>query len=142
MKYLVDTCVISELIKPQPSQRVVACLKSLENDRLFLSVITIGELEKGIAKLSESRRKRQLIVWLDQHLIDQFEERLIPFDQECARRWGQIQGLGLARGETLPVIDAMIAATAMTRNLTVITRNTADMDRCGAATLNPWVFDE
>ena len=113
-------------------------LKNIDDDRLFLSVLTIGELEKGIAKLPESNRKRQLILWMDKTLLDHFEDRLLPVDLEIGRRWGQIQGEGLARGEPLPVIDAMIAATALTKNLMVITRNTTDLERCGAPVFNPW----
>ena len=133
-----DTCVLSELIKPESNPDVINHLKSIENHRLFLSVLTVGELEKGIAKLPESRKKRQLITWLDKTLLDQFEDRLIPLDLESAKRWGQIQGEGLARGEALPVIDAMIAATALTKNLVVITRNATDIERCGAPVFNPW----
>jgi len=138
VNYLVDTSVVSELTKPNPNLAVVGRLKSIENHRLFLSVITLGELEKGIARLPDSNRKEQLTNWLEQQLISQFEGRLLGFGQDCARRWGRIQEQSGAQGNSLPAIDSMIAATALVHDLVVITRNGTEIERCGAKVLNPW----
>lgn len=138
MNYLVDTCVVSELTKPNPNLAVVGRLKSIANHRLFLSIITLGELEKGIARLPASERKEKLTDWLERQLIQQFEGRLLGFGQECARCWGRIQAQNSAQGKTLPAVDAMIAATALVHDLVVMTRNVTEIEQCGAKTLNPW----
>jgi len=132
MSYLVDTCVISELIKPRPDPSAIARLRRIDSRQLFLSVITIGELEKGVAMLPQSKKKKRLTLWLAQ-LVESFKHRLLPFDIECAREWGRIQ----AKNETPPVVDAMIAATALVNAMTVVTGD-ADLERCGVAVLNPW----
>ena len=137
MRYLVDTCVISELIKPTPNQDVVTALRDIHREDSFLSVLTIGELEKGIAKLPESKKKNRLDDWLNQDLLKQFDGRLLPLDLASARQWGVLQG-SQAKGVVLPAVDGMIAATAIVHQLTVITRNVKDMTRCGATVMNPW----
>jgi len=138
VKYLIDTCVISELVKPRPNRAVVGWLRDCDEERLFLSVLTIGELQKGIARLPPSKRRTSLEMWVDQNLRDRFAERTLPVDVEVAERWGQLVADAERRGEPVPAIDSLIAATALTHGLTIITRNTDDMRRCGASVLDPW----
>lgn len=105
---------------------------------LFLSVFTLGELQKGVSKLADSRKKAELQTWLDHELVRRFGNQLLVFDAAVASTWGILQGESAQRGEPLPIIDSLIAATAITHGLVVATRNTADLERCGARTFNPW----
>lgn len=139
MSWLLDTCVISELVRPRPKASVVAWIEQCDEDDLFLSVITIGELEKGIAKLPESAKRIRLENWVRRELADRFRDRLLSIDAGIAARWGATAGEAEARGEPLPVIDSLIAATSLQHDLTIVTRNTHDMKRCGARCVNPWV---
>lgn len=138
MSYLLDTCVISELTKPRPDGGVLEWLSSADESGLYLSVLTLGELEKGIARLKASGRRRRIENWVRQDLAQRFHGRSLPVDQAIAERWGTISGQADARGEPLPVIDALLAATSLVHGLEVVTRNTADLNRCGASCVNPW----
>jgi len=136
--YLLDTCVLSELAKPRPDAGVVQWLADAEETRLYLSVLTLGELEKGIARLPASARRSRVERWVRQDLAARFEGRLLDVDRRVAERWGALSGASEARGAPLPVIDALIAASALAHGLEVVTRNTADLERCGARCVNPW----
>ena len=137
MSWLLDTCVISELARPRPMASVVSWVRACDEQALFLSVITIGELEKGIAKLPSSARRTTLEQWVRRELADRFRDRLLAIDRNVAARWGALAGLSEARGQPLPVIDSLIAATSLQHDLTVVTRNTDDLERCGAHCFNP-----
>jgi len=136
---LLDTCVVSELVRTRPKPSVVSWVGERDEDELFLSVITIGELEKGIAKLPGSPKRVMLEQWVRRELADRFRDRLLVIDSRVAARWGAIVGASEARGAPLPVIDSLIAATSVLHDLTVVTRNTVDLERCGARCFNPWV---
>ena len=138
MSWLIDTCVISELAKPAPNKSVVAWIRDCPEEDLYLSVITIGEIEKGIAKLAFTARREQLEKWLRDDVADRFHGRLLPVDTAIASRWGAITGASEAKGVPLPVIDSLIAATSLHHNLVIATRNTADLERCGARCIDPW----
>jgi predicted nucleic acid-binding protein len=138
MTWLLDTPVVSELIRATPKASVIDWLQSQDENDLFLSVLTLGELEKGIAKLSDSRRKTTLRKWVRTNLMTRFEERLLAVDRQVASRWGILIGTSERKGRPLPVIDSLIAATAIAHDLTVVSRNAADFERCGVPCLNPW----
>ncbi len=138
MSFLLDTCLISELVKPHPNANVLRWTETTEEHRLFLSVVTLGELAKGIAKLPDSPRKNGLREWLELDLAERFAGRILPVDADVAMIWGRIQGEAEQAGVKLPVIDALLTATAASRQLTVVTRNVADFARCGASVFNPW----
>ena len=138
MNYLLDTCMISELARPAPDARVLKWIESAEESALYLSVLTIGELEKGIARLPSSARRRKIEGWVRGDLADRFAGRVLAVDAAVAEKWGQISGASEARGKSPPVIDALIAATGLVHGLVVVTRNVADLERCGARCLNPW----
>jgi predicted nucleic acid-binding protein len=139
VSWLLDTCVITELVRPRPKASVVRWVQERDEDALFLSVITIGELEKGIAKLPDSTKRVTLEQWVRRELADRFRDRLLVIDSGVAARWGAMAGASEARGLPLPVIDSLIAATSLQHDLTVVTRNTDDFERCGARCFNPWV---
>lgn len=138
MKYLLDTCLISELVKKAPGTSVVKWLDSQDEQKLFLSVITFGELQKGISKLQDGSRKDELQAWIEHDLALRFAGRVIDMDLETLLAWGRMQGEAEQRGETLPAMDSLIAATAKAHGLVVVTRNVRDIERCRVRTFNPW----
>jgi predicted nucleic acid-binding protein len=139
VSWLLDTCVISELVRPKPSASVAAWVRSCDEGELYLSVITIGELEKGIARLRDSAKRSRLEHWVRNELAERFRNRLLAIDLKVAARWGALVGQSETRGQPLPVIDSLIAATSLQHDFTVVTRNTDDLERCGARCFDPWV---
>ena len=138
MNYLIDTCVISELVKSTPAQSVVKWLENIDEHKLHLSVLTLGELQKGVAKLPGSIRKQQLQHWIDNDVRVRFRARLLSITADVALVWGEIQGNAEKNGRKMPVIDSLIAATAIVNNLTVATRNRPDIARSNANVFDPW----
>jgi predicted nucleic acid-binding protein len=137
--YLLDTNVISELMKARPAPSVAAWVVATPEELLHLSVISIGEIRKGIDLLDEHEPKRAALQsWLDHDLRVRFAGRLLPFDEFVAERWGQIEALAKRQRITIPTIDAQLAATALHHGLTFVTRNTSDVRLTGVPLFNPW----
>jgi predicted nucleic acid-binding protein len=138
VKYLLDTCLISELVKKAPNRAVVSWLDEQDEQSLFLSALTIGELQKGISKLPDGARKDDLQVWIEHDLVLRFSGRIIDIDLESMLIWGKLQGESEQKGESLAVMDSLIATTAKAYGLAVVTRNVKDMERCHVRVCNPW----
>jgi predicted nucleic acid-binding protein len=138
VRFLLDTCVISELIRPTPTPSVIEWMDDASEEALYLSVLTLGELEKGIARLRDARRRAKLTSWVRRELSLRFEGRVLAVDLPVAERWGTLVGESEAKGRPLPVIDSLLAATSLQHDLIVVTRNTADFERCGARCFDPW----
>jgi len=138
MRYLLDTCVISELIKKKPNPKIVQWIAKEEENNLFMSVLTIGEIHKGIEKLPESRKKEKLHDWVRYDLEERFQDRILNFDLQTAVIWGRIQAHSELTGRAMPAIDGLIAATGLSYDLAVVTRNTTDMEMSGVTLINPW----
>ena len=138
MKYLLDTCLISELVKKEPNLAVLSWLEEQNEQNLFLSVLNLGELQKGISKLADGEKKDELQSWATFDLVERFAGRIIDIDLEAALCWGRIQGEAEQTGAKLPVMDSLIAATAIAHGLVVVTRNVKDIERCGGRVCNPW----
>jgi len=138
MNYLLDTCVLSELVKNNPNTKVVEWVSKTEEAHLFISVLTIGEIHKGIEKLPESKKKEKLHEWVKYDLKERFKNRIIDFDLQTATVWGKIQAQSELSGKGMPAIDGQIVATGISYDLTVVTRNIKDMEISGASLLNPW----
>jgi predicted nucleic acid-binding protein len=138
MRYLLDTCVISELAKPEPNEKVVSWATQNDEENFYLSSLTFGELHKGISKLPPSKRKENLLQWVEHDLKDRFKTRIIDITLKVAKQWGETQGISESQGRPMPAIDGLIAATGLTHDLTVVTRNIADMQQSGVSLLNPW----
>jgi predicted nucleic acid-binding protein len=137
--FLLDTNVISELVKPRPEPAVTKWIDATEENLLCLSVLTFGEIRKGIAALPDaSSRRVSLETWLDHELTLRFAGRILAIDQTIADRWGVITARALAAKFPLPVVDGLLAATALQHNLTLVTRNTRDVEITGASVFNPW----
>ena len=138
MSLLLDTCVISELVKPRPDAKVVHWIRERPEDQLYLSVITLGEIQKGIVRLAPSKRRRDLQSWLDHDLPTRFRGRIWPISVDIAGLWGKIAGESESRGRRMAVLDGLIAATAMAYEAKVVTRNTKDFEPSGVGILDPW----
>ncbi len=137
--YLLDTNVISELMKVRPARSVAEWITATPEHLMHLSVITIGEIRKGIDLLNEDEPKRAALQsWLDHDLRIRFADRLLSFDEWTAERWGQIEAIAKRQRVTLPTIDAQLVATALHHGLTFVTRNTADVRLTGVPLFNPW----
>jgi toxin FitB len=137
--FLLDTNVVSELMKPRPNPGVVAWVDATPEDLLHLSVLTIGEVRKGIDLLADDDPKRAALQgWLSRDVRVRFAGRLLALDEAVAERWGQIEALARKRRLTLSTIDAQLASTALHHNLTFVTRNTADVAATGVPVFNPW----
>jgi len=137
LNYLLDTCVISELVRPTPDENVLNWLSQTPNERLFLSVITIGEIRKGISKLPDSKKKNRLANWLNT-LLEDYGSRIYPINLTVAENWGNIQAHAESKGTPLASIDSLIAAVALTYNLIIVTRNESDFIESNVTILNPW----
>lgn len=138
MKYLLDTCVISELVKPSPNANVINWINNTPDERLYLSVITIGEVRKGLTKLPDSKKKDILENWLNS-LLEDYDNRIYSVNMTVAENWGIIQGKAEKKGAPMASIDSLIAATAYTHNLVLITRNERDFEASNLPIQNPWV---
>jgi predicted nucleic acid-binding protein len=138
MRFLLDTCVISELVATQPDPDVVRWVDSIDEERLYLSVIIIGEIKKGIERLPDSGRRRALAEWLETDLLIRFEDRILAIDTPTILAWGVLTADLETQGRRMPAIDSLIAATALQGGLNLVTRNEDDFANSGAPIINPW----
>jgi predicted nucleic acid-binding protein len=138
VSYLLDTNVISEWVKPRPDPLVSAWLAEVDEDRVFLSVVTLAEIRRGVELMPSGDRRDRLAMWLSDELPARFAGRVIPIDEAIANAWGIVMARARRAGIGLGTIDAFVAATADVHGLTVVTRNTADFARLGVPLLNPW----
>jgi predicted nucleic acid-binding protein len=138
MNYLLDTCVISEFTRRTPDQNVVHWVDSIQEERLFLSVISIGEIQHGIVRLPDSRRKTELLSWMNNDLVTRFEQRILPVDLATMYLWGTVTAQMEAAGQLMALMDSLIVATAFQNNLIIATRNVSDFIPCGVQAINPW----
>ena len=138
LRYLLDTCVLSEFVKPKSEPKVVAWLNAVEAERTYLSAVTIGEIQFGISQLSTSNRRTELEIWLGAALTDQFAGRVLPLDADTFMTWGQLAARQRRDGQPMAVMDSLIAATALHHQMVLVTRNVADFMSSGLSLLNPW----
>lgn len=136
--FLLDTNVISELVKPEPDANVVRWIEETDESLLFLSVITIGEIRKGVERLTPGRRRGRLESWLRIDLRARFHNRILPVDESVAERWGELSAVAAPNGKPVPVLDGLLAATAAHYDLMLVTRNVQDVAGTTVPTLNPW----
>jgi predicted nucleic acid-binding protein len=136
--FLLDTNIPSELIKPKPEARVVAWVDATPESLLYISVLTLGEIRRGIAKLQDASRRVRLEAWLEHDLKLRFFGRILPIDAGVAERWGRLSGSAAAKKSPLPVIDGLLAATAQHYDLTLVSRDTSHARSSGVEVFNPW----
>jgi len=138
MNYLIDTCILSEFTRRIPDEKVIQWIDNIEEEKLFLSVITIGEIQRGIERLHESHRKTEQLVWMNNQLIERFAQRIIPLDTGTLCLWGSLSARLESSGIPMPVMDSLIAATALQHNLVIVSRNVSNFVPCGVQIINPW----
>lgn len=136
--FLLDTNCISELLRPTPDANVLRWMEAVDESLLFLSVLTLGEIRKGVVTLPQSRRRSQLETWLEVELQTRFSGRILDIDRAIADRWGWLAATAKRAGKPLGAIDGLIAATALHHSLTVVSRNVNDFAGMPVAVLNPW----
>jgi predicted nucleic acid-binding protein len=136
--FLLDTNDPSELTRPKPEPEVIQWLDDADDLRLFLSVVSLGEIFKGITVLPEGKRRQQLQQWVDETLRPWFDGRILPVSESVAERWGVLAGQCQLTGRPLNVADGLIAATALEHGLTVVTRNVKDFSNLGVSVLDLW----
>ncbi|MDF1760422.1 MAG: type II toxin-antitoxin system VapC family toxin [Coxiellaceae bacterium] len=135
MKYLLDTNVLSETVKAKPNKSVLAWLQKISDDSLYISVLTLGEIRKGIEAAKEQKRKKKLRLWLEHELVTWFSDHVMDIDADVADRWGRLLA---EEKRPLPAIDSLIAATALHFDMTLVTRNESDFQFKTLAVINPW----
>jgi len=138
MRVLLDTCVVSELRRPKANPRVRRAVEPLNSEGLFLSVISIGEIAKGIALLREAKKKEELRGWMHS-LEHDYPDRILGVDLETSHIWGELGAEAQKSGKIVPASDGLIAATARRHGLHVMTRNTEHFEVTGVLLINPWV---
>jgi toxin FitB len=139
VSFLLDTNLVSEWMKPSPNPGVVAWTAEVDEDCVFLSVITLAELRYGIDRLPAGARKKRLAEWLEQDLPLRFEDRILGIDGATANVCGKLIAISETRGKRIEVMDAFVAATAEVHQLTIVTRNASDFKAVTADILNPWI---
>ncbi len=138
MNYLLDTCVLSEFARRRPEAHVVEWLDSVDETQCFISVITLGEIQRGIERLPESHRKTELLLWLGNQMFKRFEGRFVEIDAPTMVMWGSLVARLESHGKPMGVMDSLICASALQNNLVVATRNIADFAPSGVQVINPW----
>ena len=138
MNYLLDTCVLSEYTRRKPDGKVIQWMDAIQDDELFISVITFGEIQRGIDKLTESHRKTDLVTWMNEDLVNRFDGRIVPIDLETMLLWGNLTARMDANGTPMGVMDSLIAVSALRNNLVLVTRNESDFQASGVRLVNPW----
>lgn len=136
--YLLDTCVISEATRQRPSAKVHAWIRTTLPEHQFLSVVSLAEIEQGIVALGDAGKARKLKTWLRNQLLPEFEGRILDVNSTVATRWGRLLGEGRRSGQPRPVMDALLAATALEHELSLVTRNVADFAPFNLDIVNPW----
>jgi predicted nucleic acid-binding protein len=139
MTFLLDTCLISELIAKRPNQKVVDWVDAQVPETLYISIITIGEIAKGISKITASQRKESLMKWLNEALPIRFQDRILGIDFSTMVLWGNLVGQLEQNGRPLPAMDSLIAAIAIHNSLSLVTRNEKDFAGTGVVIINPWI---
>ena len=138
MRVLLDTCVLSELYKPEPLVIVYEAVNNVPDEHLFISVVTMGEIGKGIALLPDGQRKQALLKWFTT-IEHEYAERLLPITADTATIWGKITARAQQEGYIIPASDGLIAATALQHGLHLMTRNVKDFEPTHVMLINPWM---
>jgi predicted nucleic acid-binding protein len=138
LSFLLDTNVISEWVKPQPHAGVIRWLADADEDRVFISVITIAEVRGGLERMPKGRRRDRIAAWLSEDLAVRFEGRVVPVDAAIAQEWGVAVGLARDHGLNIGIMDAFLAATARSRGMTLVTRTPRDFRGLGVEVFDPW----
>jgi len=135
---VLDTNVISELISKNPNKKVLDFIYNIKEEKVFLSVVTIGEIKAGIEKLDNGTKKSQLLIWLNVDLLERFKFRILDIDVDVMLTWGNITNKLKVIGKPLPIMDSIIGATCQIKNMTLVTRNEKDFQNLDISIVNPF----
>jgi toxin FitB len=138
VSFLLDTNAVSEWAKPQPNLGVIRWMADQDEDRLFMSVVTLAELQHGVERLAAGVRRERLEEWLDEELRQRFEGRIVPVNEDIAKSWGKLMARSEARGRRMNLMDGFLAATCLVFGLTLVTRDLRDFAGTGCAIFSPW----
>lgn len=138
MNYLLDTCVLSEFTRRKPDENVIHWLENIDDEKLFISAVTIGEIQHGLERMPESHRKTALLAWLNNDLLRRFEGRILSLDTATFILWGSLEARLEMEGHPMAVMDSLIGATALQNKLILATRNISDFLPAGVQVTNPW----
>lgn len=138
MSYLLDTCVLSEFTKKIPDEKLIRWIDSIPDDELYINVITLGEIQRGVEKLNDAPRKTGLVTWLNEGLIPRFSGRILVIDQEIMLIWGTLTARMDRGGTPMRLMDSLIAACTLRQNLILVTRYESDFIASGVRLINPW----
>lgn len=137
MKYLLDTCVLSEFTKPEPSQTVLKFIGQKKESNLFISSMTLAELHRGVIRLTDGKKKNSLLQWLDD-IEQNFKGRILSFDHKSAVEWAKLSTTAEQKGKKLSAFDSIIAAIASSNHFALVTRNIKDFEYTDLELINPW----
>ena len=140
MRFLIDTCVVSELIKAPPDKNVLAWFEGISEEDIYMSSLTLGEIEYGIERLHDGKKKNDIALWF-REVKEQFREHIVPVTTEISLRWGSIRTNVQKKGFDISVVDGIIAATSICGDFTLATRNVSDFKHIGLDIINPWEAD-
>ena len=138
MNYLLDTNVLSEAMRKQPHPHVLRWIAAQADESLFVSAITIGELRRGALLLPDGRKRRTLQRWIETVVKAEFAGRILPLDLPVMERWADLESMTIKAGRRLPLLDSLLAATALAHGLIFVTRNTLDFQAAGIPLIDPW----
>jgi len=138
LKYLLDTNIISEFISKTPNKNVIKHILTLDENDLYLSVITIGEIKAGIENLDDGSKKEKLLYWLENDLLNRFEKRIVDVDTDVMLQWGVINNKLKKLGRPLPIMDSLIGVTSEVKSFTLLTRNEKDFKNLNIKIVNPF----
>ena len=138
MKYILDTNIISELISKSPHEKVISFINTLDEKNIYLSVVTIGEINFGIHKLKSSKKREELLLWLHEDLLSRFENRIIELDTQTMLTWGEISNELKSIGNPMPIMDSLIGATCISKKMVLVTRNEKDFINLKIDIVNPF----
>ena len=138
MQYILDTNIISEFISRTPNQKVIDYILTLNENDIYLSVITIGEIKAGVEKLADGQKKDKLLYWLEHDLLVRFENRIIDIDTEIMLQWAIVNTKLKQLGKPLPIMDSLIGATSQVKDMVLLTRNEKDFKNLDIRMVNPF----
>jgi predicted nucleic acid-binding protein len=138
VNFLLDTNVVSEAMRKQPSARVLNWIAAQIEESLFISAITVGELRRGSLLLGDGKKRKALLRWIETGIKAEFAGRILPVDSAVMERWADLEASTVKAGRRLPVMDSLIAATALAHGLILATRNVPDFEAAGVQLLDPW----
>jgi predicted nucleic acid-binding protein len=141
MNFLLDTCILTEFSRKKPEPKVIKWIDSVKEDKLFVSVITIGEIQRGVERLPDSPRKDALLKWVYDGLVERLKDQILPLDTTTLMLWGSMTSWQENEGKPPGILESLIAATALRNNLTIATRYIDVYHRSGAAAVNPWTYE-